>query len=104
MTQSRPQDAHYLSYLAGMMNQALLGLVTPGLLGVAVDLDADRHVTVYFAVREVSELREDIEEIVNDFEAFLYPEVPEFDVHVSEGYPDERWTGHRARQVLRMKE
>lgn len=104
MTQSRPQDAHYLSYLAGMMNQALLGLVTPGLLGVAVDLDDDRHLTVYFAVREASEQQEEIEEILNDFEAFVYPEVPEFDVRVSEGYPDEKWAGHRARQVLRMKE
>lgn len=99
--QPRPYD---LNYLVVMMTQAMIGLVSPTLLGVAIDVD-DSHIRVYFAVRNTSAEQEaDIEEIVSDFEAFLYPNVPEIEVHVSEGYPTDEWLGSRARQVFRMKQ
>lgn len=103
MTDPRPQDLHYMNFLVDMMVGAMLGLVTPGLLGVALDFD-DHGVKVYFAVREHSARQEkDIEDILTEFRSSLYPQTPEIEVHVSEAYPDEGWIGHRARQVFCMK-
>jgi hypothetical protein len=101
---SQNPQPYDLNYLIVMMTQAMIGLVSSTLLGVAIEAD-DSRIRVYFAVRKTSpEQGADIEEIVSDFEAFLYPNVPEIEVQVSEGYPTGEWIGAKARQVFRMKE
>lgn len=100
---SRQPSPHDLNYLVVMITQAMLGLVSPTLLAVAIDTD-DSLIRIYFAIRETSvEQDADIQEIISDFEAFLYPNVPEIEVIVREGYPTMDWVGPRARQVFRAK-
>ena len=60
---------------------------------------------LYFAIAEHSaEQDADIDEVVGDFEAYLYPKVPPLDVRVSVGNPSPDWPGdEHARQVFRVK-
>lgn len=100
---SHQPDSRDLNFLIVMMTQAMIGLVSPTLVGVAMDVE-DSRIRIYFAVlSESAEQKEDIDEIVSDFEAFLYPNVPEIEVHIDEGYPTTEWRGSRARQVFRAK-
>ena len=92
-----------INYLIVILTQAMLGLVTPSLLGIAIDA-TNKAVTLHFAVDTLSPgLQTDIDDIASEFEAFLYPSLPPIEVRVFEGYPSVEWPGWTARQVFRAK-
>jgi hypothetical protein len=84
--------------------QAMLGLVSPALLGVAVEIDGET-VTVHFAVPGLNEeLTADIEDIVGDVEGLLWPLTPEVRSRVHVGDTNDGWDGSQHRSVLLAKE
>jgi len=96
-------QSHEVNYLVVILTQAMLGLVSTSLLGAAVEANHD-GIVLHFAVSAVSvEQTEDIDDIVGDFEAFLYPDVPPISVKVFEGTPTYGWPGDDAREVFRVK-
>jgi hypothetical protein len=87
-----------------MLMQALLGLVSPSLNGVALRWVADAITVTFLVAKTTAEIEEDIDEITSDFEAFLYPYVPRrLDVQVIQGRPDSGWVPDGAREVFRAK-
>lgn len=101
---SRADDVEYVNCLVVTLTQALIGLVSPALLAAALDW-TEQKIVLYFAIAEHSaEQDADIDEVVGDFEAYLYPKVPPLDVRVSVGNPSPDWPGdEHARQVFRVK-
>ncbi len=94
---------HDVNYLVVILTQAMIGLVSQSMLGVALEVN-DEGVVLHFAVSAASpELAEDIEEIVGDFDAFLVPDTPPLEVKVFEGTPFYGWAGTSAREVFRAK-
>lgn len=97
---SRP---HEINYLVVVLTQAMIGLVSQSLLGAALEVN-DEGVILHFAVSATSpEQTEDIDEIVGDFDAFLYPSTPPLEIKVFEGTPFYGWAGASAREVFRVK-
>jgi hypothetical protein len=98
--QGQPHDVNYLIVV---LTQAMIGLISQSLLGVALEMN-DEGVVLHFCVAAMSpELAEDIEEIVGDFDAFLLPATPPLEVKVFEGTPFYGWAGTSAREVFRAK-
>jgi hypothetical protein len=87
-----------------MVVQALLGLVSPALRGVAVEIDGNA-VTAHFAVDEASEsILEDIDDVIGDIEGLLYPDAPEVRSRIFTGSPGPGWEGRQHRLVLLAKQ
>lgn len=87
--------------------QAMLGLVTPNLRAVAVDVSGDRLV-VHFAFVDLSQVDHDeIEDIICDLDALLCNEdLPDdwlIETELHEGPPDEHWPGVNYRRVYETK-
>jgi hypothetical protein len=86
-----------------MVVQAMLGLVAPGLRGVAVEIDGE-VVTLHFAVARVDdELREDVDDIIGDVEGLLWPQTPEVRSRVTVGDAGPSWEGRQHRLVYLAK-
>jgi len=86
-----------------MVLQALLGLVSSDLLGVAVRVEQDR-VLLYFAVDALTpEVQEDIDDVVFETEVFLGRDVPVPEREISVGYPALGWVGRNYRLVFLAK-
>lgn len=86
-----------------MVGQALLGLVSPEMRGVAVEFDGE-SVTVHFAVTQLDdELREDIDEVVADVEGLLWPETPDVRSRTFHGSSGPGWEGRSHRLVYLAK-
>ncbi len=87
-----------------MVMQALLGLVSPTLRGVAVEIDG-AAVTIHFVVSNLSEaVQEDIDEVVGDVEGLLLPDEPEVRSRIFVGSPGPGWEGRHHRLVLLAKD
>lgn len=87
-----------------MVVQALLGMVSPLLRGVAVETDGDT-VTVHFAVSWLGEeVEDDLQDVVGEVEGLLWPETPRVQSHVSVGSAGPGWKGRRHRLVFLAKE
>lgn len=87
------------NFLLLMTGQAALGLIGPGILGIAVEPRAQAVVIHVAALQDTAELAADIAEIVAELEAYLYGG-PEGDSIVSSalsiGPPDSNWLGQHA--------
>ncbi|WP_330309757.1 MULTISPECIES: hypothetical protein [unclassified Streptomyces] len=84
------------NYLLLQTGQAALGLIGPGMLGMAVEARSDVVVIHFSIATRTSELEEDIDDIVFELEAFLgggpeqHSQIAS-QVHV--GQPDGTWPG-----------
>ena len=92
------------NWVALMTVQSMLGLIGPSVLGVAVEIEAPRTVTVHLAATDdLPTVADDADQIVFDLEVFL---TSEFDVRapaIYEGRPDGSWPGGRHRLLYRAK-
>jgi hypothetical protein len=96
-------NVQWANHVVLMTTQAMLGLISPAITAVAIDAKPD-HVIVYFAVNGLTDgVREDIEEIVTDLDAFLVPATLEVAHEIFDGPPDENWPGHSQRVVFLAK-
>lgn len=83
--------------------QALLGLVSPGMLGVAVELDGD-VVTLHVAVESLDEeTRDDVDDVVGDIEGLVWPARVEVRSNVHVGGTNGAWEGRQHRLVYLAK-
>jgi hypothetical protein len=83
--------------------QAMLGLVSPDVHGVAVEIDGD-SVTLHLAVaRADGEIREDINDMVGDLEGLLWPERVEVTPRVHVGSTNGAWEGRQHRVIFLAK-
>jgi hypothetical protein len=87
-----------------MLVQALLGLVSREIGGVAIEFDGD-SVTVHFAVLEQSEaLAEALDDVIGDLEGLLWPVTPDVASRAYVGPPnDGSWEGRQHRLVFLAK-
>ncbi|MEU9887496.1 hypothetical protein [Sphaerisporangium sp. NPDC051011] len=68
--------------------QALLGLISPDVIAVAVRVEKDRVELSFWVRRRTSELDEDIQDAVAEMEALLSGEGPLIEPRVHDGAPD----------------
>lgn len=87
-----------------MAIRALLGLVSPTLRGVAVEVDGTA-ITVHFAVSALAETtQEDIDDAVGDIEGLLLAEAPEVRSRIFVGSAGPGWEGRQHRLILLAKD
>lgn len=89
------------------LTQAMLGLVSADLRGVAIEITPERLIVHFEYARDSAENRDDVEAILGDLDAMLY------DTHLSEdwriepavhiGGADRDWPGQAHRRVLQRK-
>jgi hypothetical protein len=99
MTKELPRENQMVIYLV----QALLGLVSPKMLGVALEF-SNGAVIVHVAVSQKDdEIVEDIEELIADFQGFLWPDRTEISEKIHAGPANQTWPGREHRLVLLAK-
>ncbi len=87
-----------------MVGQALLGMISPNILGVAVDASDPLYLTIHFAIRELDdELQQDIDDISGDVYGWYGQDIDEVFVKIAVGPLSDVWEGNGHRQVFRMK-
>lgn len=80
--------------------QALLGLASPGLDGVSVDV-RPTAVTIHLSYRQADQLIDElVEDLVSEVEAWLWPEPVSVDCRVHIGSPYASWAGRDHRLVV----
>ena len=85
-----------------MLVQAMLGLVSPALRGVAVEFDGDM-VTLHVAVAVDSEINADLDDLVADLEGLLWPRTPHVNLRVFAEASRGGWEGGQHRLVYLAK-
>jgi hypothetical protein len=94
------------NFLVLMAGQAALGLISPDVVGVAVEPGTDEVVLHVAVLRRTPELHEDLNDLVGDFEGLLYgsPEPwSKVTLKVYEGPPDAAWPGRSHALVFMAK-
>ena len=82
--------------------QASLGLISPEISGISIQLDGER-IVLYFAVRHgAAELEEDVEDIIFELDALLGGKIP-LEARVYEGRPNSDWPGRQYRLIYLAK-
>lgn len=86
-----------------MVVQALLGLVSPKLRGVAVEIEGD-VITVHFPVAQLDDVtKDDVDDIIGDVEGLLWPDTPHVRPRIYVGSAGPEWEGRHHRMVLLAK-
>ena len=91
------------NHVVQMVGQALLGLVSPEMRGVAVEIDGET-VTVHFASTQLDgERQEDIDEVVAEVEGYLWPDTQDVRSRTFCGSSGPGWAGRQHRLVYLAK-
>ncbi|MFC5814927.1 hypothetical protein [Nonomuraea harbinensis] len=83
--------------------QALLGLISPDVIAVAVRAEKDRIELSFWVRRRTSELDEDIEDAIFDMEALHSGEGPLIEPIIHDGAPDPAMLGPYVRMIYWAK-
>jgi hypothetical protein len=107
MTQVRPgAGLEWENRVVLQLVEALLGLITPEMRGVAIEFDGD-DLVVHVAVSETFDgLVADVEEVVAELEGGLWPSSPEVSsrVYVGSAANNGGWAGRQHRLVYLAKQ
>lgn len=82
--------------------QASLGLISCDVSGISISITTDRIVWHFALKRETEEVREDIEDMLFEFDALLAGSVA-LESRVYVGDPDARWPGRGGRLIYLAK-
>ncbi|MER6141939.1 hypothetical protein ABT174_18135 [Streptomyces sparsogenes] len=83
--------------------QALLGLISPDVVAVAVTVEEERVLLSFWVRRHTAEIDEDIADAIADLEAFLHPEIPLIEPRVMVGVPEAANTQPHERMIYWAK-
>lgn len=101
MARVRSRDLAKENEICLCLIQAMLGLISSRMRGVAIEIQ-QYAITVHFAVTQIDEhSRQQIDAIMDDFAAFMYPAPFDTQAQVFAGDADELWPGFEQRQLFR---